>query len=306
MRLTLELNAKSVSVAVSAFIKYKLFLLARQKQYDKQIQDAVLEHLISNANGTFLWVALVCQELEKTAKRHVQKKLNSFPPELDALYERMIQHIGGSEDVELCKQMLASIALVYRPTMLKELVTLVEPLEDLADETAVREIIGLCGSFLTLQKDTVYFVHQSAKDFLITKAVKKVFPRGTTATHGIILSRSLVILSRTLHRDMYGLEAPGLHIDNVQTPRQDPLAASRYPCIYWIDHLYDSKLKPLANNDRNVQVGSVIDEFLRKKYLYWLEGLSLCKSLERGVASMAKLWSLVQVLHLQTAIRSRC
>ena len=297
VRLSLELNAESVSAAVSMFIQHKVSQLTQQKKYDKQTQDAVFESLTMNANDTFLWVVLVCQDLEKTAKRNVLKKLGSFPPGLDALYERMMRHISVLDDADLCKQVLALAALVYRPITLEELVALAEPLEDIADEAEVREIIGLCGSFLSLRERTVYFVHQSAKEFLFAKTASKVFPDGVKAVHRVILSRSLAILSRTLHRDMYSLKAPGTPIDSVQPPEPDPLLASRYPCVYWIDHLYDSKPEFWADGVGNLQVTSAINKFIIKKYLYWLEGLSLCRSMGKGVVSMAKLCSLVQVRH---------
>jgi hypothetical protein len=117
----------------------------------------------------------------------------------------------------------------------------------------------------------------------------------------VISTKSLAILSSTLYRDMYGLKALGLPIKNVTRPNPDALAASRYSCVYWIDHLHDSKPKFSSNNDCDLQVRRVVDEFLRTKYLYWLEGLSLCKSLGRGVVSIEKLWSLVQVWHPETA-----
>ena len=299
VRLSLELNAESVSAAVNVFIQHKVSQLAQHKKYDKRTQNVVFEHLTSNANDTFLWVALVCQDLEKTAKRNVLKKLKSFPPGLDTLYKRMMQQIGASDDAELCRQVLASIALVYRPITLAELLSLTELLEDVADEAEVREIIGLCGSFLTLRADTVYFVHQSAKDFLIVEPSGEIFPDGIEAAHRVLFLRSLAVLSRTLHRDMYGLEAPGVFIDDVEAPTPDPLAALRYPCIYWIDHLCDSKTKPLASGVNDVQFITVVAEFIRKKYLYWLEGLSLCKSIAKGVVSMARLCSLVQVRFVQ-------
>jgi hypothetical protein len=171
----------------------------------------------------------------------------------------------------------------------------VEQLEDLDDLESVREIVGLCGSFLTLREDTVYFVHQFAKDFLFLKAYNKAFPDGSEAVHRTILLRSLAILSKTLRRDMYSLVAPGYTIENVKLPEIDPLAVLRYPCIYWIDHVCDSKPKSLANRVGDLQFLGAVDEFLRKKYLYWLEGLSLCKSVGKGVVLMEKLWSLVQV-----------
>jgi hypothetical protein len=300
IRLSLELNAESVSAAVSVFIKHKISRLAQEQKYDKRIQDAVFEHLMTNANDTFLWVALVCQALEKTATRNVLRKLNSFLPSLDALYERMMQQIGASDDAEVCKQVLASVALVYRPITLAELVVLIESLEDVADESEVQEVIGLCGSFLTLRGDTVYFVHQSAQDFLLMKASDKIFPDGEEATHSAIFSRSLAILSKTLRRDMYGLKAPGISINNVQPPNPDPLGASRYACIYWIDHLCDGKPKSGTNNAKILQDINNVSEFLRRKYLYWLEGLSLCKSMGEGAVSMARLHSLVQVQFVQT------
>ncbi|KAI1676385.1 WD40 repeat [Pyrenophora tritici-repentis] len=294
VKLSLELNAQSVAAAVDVFIQRKVDQLAQEKRYKTEVRHAVLQHLRSNANDTFLWVALVCQDLKTTPKWNVLKKLALFPPGLDSLYKRMLDQISESDSTEICLQVLASTAILYRPVSVPELVALVEQLEDLDDLESVREVIGFCGSFLTLREDTVYFVHQSAKDFLFKKAYNEAFPNRSEAVHYTVFLRSLAILSRTLHRDMYSLEAPGYPIENVKLPEVDPLAVSRYPCIYWIDHLCDSKPATLENRVDDMQVLSAVEKFLREKYLYWLEGLSLCKSIGKGVVSMEKLWSLVQ------------
>jgi hypothetical protein len=302
VRLSLELNAESVAAAVAIFIQQKVNKLAQEKQYKAEVQDAVFDHLASNANDTFLWVALVCQELERTANRHVLKKLAVLPPGLHDLYKRMMQQIRDSDDAETCRCILASTAILYRPVTIAELVALVEQLEDIGDD--VREVISLCGSFLTVREDAVYFVHQSAKDFLFTEASIGVFLNGVEDIHQAICSRSLARLSGTLRRDIYSLKAPGCAIENVEVPHTDPLAASHYSCVYWIDHLCDSKAESLPDSVSNQQVAEqvtdVIYEFLRKKYLYWLEALSLCKNIEKGVISIAKLWSLVQVRSAET------
>jgi hypothetical protein len=295
LRLSLELNATSVSTAVQVFIDQRVSELAQQNKYDEPTKRAVLEHLASNANDTFLWVALVCQHLRATAKRNVLRKLELFPPGLNALYERMMQQISKTDDAKLCKQVLATVALVYQPITLKELVTLVEPLEDVADDSELQEIIGLCGSFLALRGQTVYFVHQSAKDFLLAKAAQEVFPAGREAVHQAIFARSLQIMSTTLRRDMYGLKALGYPATDVESPDPDPLAASRYSCVYWIDHLCDLNPTLSVIYAENLQDRGVVVEFLRAKYLYWLEALSLCKSMSKGVVSTRKLQMLVQV-----------
>jgi hypothetical protein len=309
VNLSLELNAQSVAAAVDVFIRQKVDQLAQEKRYKAEVQHAVLQHLRSNANDTFLWVALVCQDLKTTPKWNVMKRLALFPPGLDSLYKRMIDQISESSSAEICLQVLALTAILYRPVAVPELVALVEQLEDLDDLESVREIVSFCGSFLTLREDIVYFVHQSAKDFLFVKAYNEVFPNGTEGVHRTIFSRSLAILSRTLSRDMHSLEAPGYPIENIKLFRKDPLAVSRYPCIYWIDHLCDSKPESLANSVHDMHVADLVDEFLRRKYLYWLEGLSLCKSVGKGVVSMEKLWSLVQVCSTRSMclfFRPRC
>src|SRR5262249_11499196 len=67
--LSLELNAESVSTAVKIFVQHKVLHLAQQKNYDDETRDAVFDHLSSNANDTFLWVALVCQILKQIPRR---------------------------------------------------------------------------------------------------------------------------------------------------------------------------------------------------------------------------------------------
>jgi hypothetical protein len=225
---------------------------------------------------------------------NIVTKLKAFPPGLNSLYERMIQHINNSDDTNLCRRVLAIIAVVYRPITVQELISLVEELDE--DSESVREVVSLCGSLMTIQDGIIYFVHQSAKDFLLKEAVHVIFPSGSEAVHYAVFSRSLLAMSNTLRRDIYGLSALGYPIEQVQQPEPDPLAASRYSCNYWIDHLCDCDLDSMPNAQQCFQEGGTIDVFLSTRYLYWLEALSLCRWISRGVMSMAKLTSLVKVL----------
>ena len=305
VRLCLELNAEFVSTAVSIFIKQRVSQLAKEKGYNDKTRDAVLKHLTLNANDTFLWVALVYQNLETVKQRNVIKKLNIFPPGLDSLYERMMQQISNSDDADICKQILALVTIVYQPITLIELAALVEQPEGMAgDLELIREIVSLCGSYLTVRENTVYFVHQSAKDFILAKAFDRVFPSGSEDVHHIIFLRSLQVLSKTLRRDMYSLKALGYPIEQVKHPDPDPLAVSRYSCIYWIDHLCSSGLSSSASYKISLQEGGAVDLFIKEKYLYWLEALSLGKSISKGVVSMARLKALVQAC-LKRAMHSR-
>ncbi|KAF2023139.1 hypothetical protein EK21DRAFT_105458 [Setomelanomma holmii] len=246
VKLSLELNAESVSAAVGVFIEQKMSKLAHQKKYNTSTYNA-------------------------------------------------------SDEAKLCKQMLASIALVYRPITLEELAALVEQLQDV-DPESIWELVSLCGSFLTLRNETIYFVHQSAKDFLCANTLNEVFPSGRKESHYTIFSRSLQVMSKTLRRDMHSLVALGHSAERVHQPHKDPLAPSRYSCIYWANHLCDLNLTSLASYDNVLYDGGIIDVFLREKFLYWLEALSLCEGVPNGVATVAKLSSLFQACSLHNTI----
>ncbi|WZH44187.1 wd-repeat protein [Fusarium acuminatum] len=288
VRLHLELNQDSVCKAVEAFIEYKVDQLAEEKQYDTELKTDVESYLAENADGTFLWVALVCQELADNKvfrKSHTHRRMKSFPKGLDPLYGRMMETISSSDDSEICREVLALVSVVYRPVTLTELKTLLSSdFEDDFDE--LPQIIGCCGSFLTLRGDAIYFLHQSAKDFLLSKASDQILPSGLAYQHGFIFEKSLQALSDTLRRDICQLDHPGFKVDDISPDDLEPLDIIRYCCIYWVDHLHDSEPNSLNNKLRH---GGDVHVFIQKKYLYWLESVSLLSSTVEGVKAMNKL-----------------
>ncbi|UKZ80133.1 hypothetical protein TrVFT333_007898 [Trichoderma virens FT-333] len=169
VRLQLELNQDSISKAVDKYIGRKVEELAGLKNYDKETRDAVKYHLTSDADGTFLW-------------------LKSFPPGFDLLYMRMMEQMSNSDDADICKEILAIASVVYRPITRKELKVLIESLEG-DDYNDLPEIINACGSFLTLREGFIYFVHQLAKDFLLSKALDQIPPLGAAHQHHAIFLR---------------------------------------------------------------------------------------------------------------------
>lgn len=168
IELDLEKDAEiQILDAVSAYVDHKVSELAALKQYNSQLQTDVRDYLHTNSSGTYLWVALVCEQLKKTLNRKTLKVLKSFPPGLQPFYRRMIEQIHvqcDGDDLELCKQVLSASTLAYRPIHLAELTSIAYlPDEFYSDQNALKELVGLCGSFLIVRNGVIYFVHQSAK-----------------------------------------------------------------------------------------------------------------------------------------------
>jgi hypothetical protein len=118
------------------------------------------------------------------------------------------------------------------------------------------------------------------------------FTKGRAAEHHTLFRRSLQELTK-LKRDMYGLNSPGVSIDDVTPPDPDPLARARYSCLYWVDHFENCHDTESAKED--TQEGGLIEEFLTRGFLYWLESISLLDRVSEGIVAMRKLDDIAQV-----------
>jgi hypothetical protein len=67
-RLSLELNADHISHAVDVYVDYKVSQLVSLRN-DKVLQDQVRDQMRQMSDGTFLWVALVFEELRGALRR---------------------------------------------------------------------------------------------------------------------------------------------------------------------------------------------------------------------------------------------
>src|ERR1700723_1862639 len=171
IRLSLELNADHISHAVDVYINFKvsqLILLRNNKALREQVQDQIRQ----KSDGTFLWVALVFEELRGALRRNLSKVLNRLPKGLTPLYDRMIKQIQQLEYdyPQLCLLTLATAALAYRPLHMLEIRSLTGLQEEAPNLEDLERIINMCGSFLTIRDNHVYFIHQSAKDYLTMNA----------------------------------------------------------------------------------------------------------------------------------------
>ena len=294
--LSLELNPESISAAVNIYIDHKLSQL-KSLRNDKTLQDQIRSQVRKKANGTFLWVAFVFQELEQEQSWDVLNILQEMPTDLASLYCRMLAQIQqlGRKNPELCRLVIATATLAYRPLHLLELGALSSLPEEISSKIqSLRKIVEMCGSFLTIRDDYVYIIHQSVKDYLTKneEASAIIFPTGPAEVHHSIFSRSLQAMS-ILRRDIYDLRNPGFQIEQVTSVNPDPLARIRYACVYWVDHL--CKIDRSLHNQAGLCDNGTIYLFLRSHFLYWLEALSLIRSMPSVVVMIRKLENMLAV-----------
>ncbi|KAJ5108899.1 hypothetical protein N7456_005574 [Penicillium angulare] len=293
----LELDEKCISDAVRIFIDKKVQQLAKLKKYTQQILDAVYSHLLRNAQETFLWVALVCEKLGQVPRLKTIERLTSFPSGLDALYRGMLEQVCDQEDATLYKTIIGLVAIFERPISLAELIPFIEVDEDLLEDDyeSIEEMIGYCGSFLKIAQKTIFFVHQSAKEYLLDKGADHIFPNGIANQHRLIFLKSVEAIQKTVKRDNWGLKSPNISINHAQArkPHPNPLERVQYSCVHWIDHFLHFQSKELTKV--SLEYGEKINEFLSQKFLYWLEALSLLGNIPDVVPAILNLRKLLEI-----------
>ena len=175
----LKLHSIQVSEAVYRYIDAKITTLAVRKEYDCDLKRFVEETLRRKSEGTFLWVALVCHELRTVQSINAKKYLLDLPSGLSELYRRIMQQVRNNKDNELAAfalEILRSVTVAFRPLSLEELaVTAGLPKEVHHNLKILAKYADQCGSFLTIRRNTVHFVHQSAKDYLLSPENAAIF-----------------------------------------------------------------------------------------------------------------------------------
>ncbi|RMJ28111.1 hypothetical protein PHISP_01051 [Aspergillus sp. HF37] len=291
--------AKDIRDVVKSYINSEVEDLGKRKKYRAELKAQVKDYLHQHADGTFLWVALVCKTLRKTPLWKTSSVLQTFPSGLNALYDRMIEDVFSLEDIspdtlQHCCGVLATVSLAYRHLHVDEIgVVAGLPDELVEDITCLEEVIGLCGSFLTVREGTIYFVHHSAKEYLSNSLRADQFPIGPAYTVTQMVLRALDSMATTLRKNIWGLVDPACEVDDIEPPEPDPLRHVRYFCEHWINHI--CYYGPGAEHYLSICDNGAIHRFLRQNLLHWFEAMSLMgklqvasSTLERPTSSQVK------------------
>ncbi|KAL9473924.1 hypothetical protein ACSS6W_008304 [Trichoderma asperelloides] len=298
-RLILELqgNAEYVSRSVDAYIDDSIRDITALTD-DEELRIKTMETLRFKADGTFLWVSLVVEQLRETDRRNIEEVLEGLPVGLENLYDLILKRITkkSKKDQNICQILLSIVTTAERPLRLEELLEFIKfQWKDYKAKYAVRDmrdIVKDCGSFLSIKGDTIYFVHQSVKDYMVGKGAKSIFPLGVAYQHSEMFKSTFCAMSCILTYDIYNLKAPNTESFTIVKPYPDPLAPLAYCCIFWVDHLVQSCQLEKSNVDEYLKENGILHQFLKDKFLCWLESLIFFEAVDQGLSALNKLKSI--------------
>ncbi|GAP84539.1 putative NACHT and WD40 domain protein [Rosellinia necatrix] len=274
----IELNTECLKGPVKAYIQHKLKHIEGRRGYNDGVLKRISDIVYQKADNTFLWVALAFKALGERSGGYAVKILSVMPPWLSELYEHMMGRIEKSVKLEPsdCKKVLKAVFLAFRPLSVFELSTLTGLEHDI-----IQDAVEECGSFVIITNQIVNLIHQSAKDYLKDKYGPKRDPDWVALEHANLIEYSIDAIS-SLEWNIYQLEF-NTNPKDMAPLDPDPLAALRYPCVFWIAHLAASKHEQ-PSSFKDVMI--LAYKFLKTVFLRWLEILSLLGKVEDGMRAL--------------------
>lgn len=292
--INLEDNRISLTSAIKTFINHKVDELCRTRKYDDIPRGPLASGLEARAGNTFLWVALVCQQLEDVPSEEILTAAVRFPSGLDSFYARMIQEIHDRDEVtaRLCNQLIMAATLAERPLHVREASHIAGyPHDERRKATSVRRIVDSCKSLLALQDDDcVHFVHLSAKDYINSKISPSELPK----KHECIAKQCLELMIERLDKNMGELPSVSTHVSELREgKRKDLLAEIGYACRFWMEHLIRSYESYGVGS--GLPDATSLDQFFTSKLLHWLEAISILGNIPESVLLLQRLKRAVDV-----------
>jgi hypothetical protein len=153
-------------------------------------------------------------------------------------------------------------------------------------------VVENCGSFLTIEDETVHLIHQSAKDYLRGDLPSRL-QTTTVDVHGRIIICSIEAMSRLYEARQYRFlpeDTPLLQKD---------LDALQYACLHWMDHLHDAITILSENGEHDLENKSELCQrsfsFLTAHFLKWIESANLLNKTLDAITAIERLVKIVKV-----------
>ena len=202
---------------------------------------------------------------------------------LDSLYTSILQEAFGRDDPEndpRIRSILGAVVLAVNPLSPSAIATLLG-----FEIEEVYPILLLISSLLILQEDIdqpVRSFHKSFPDFVAdpTRCINRRFQVHPPDQHVELLGGCLETMNRKLERNMCDLPdgvANSEVIDLKERTEEHIGKALEYACKSWHKHLVGTI---------PTHVAPVLHEFLEKKFLFWLEALSVLGAAREAIDAL--------------------
>ncbi|RKK56090.1 hypothetical protein BFJ69_g17672 [Fusarium oxysporum] len=177
IRIPGEEESETISQEVNRVIAHRVNQLSKKKGLVPHIKSHLEKRLQETTHRTYLWVYLVFDYLEKDdfkkTLKGVESAVATLPRSINEAYEQIL---NKTKEDPMVRKVLSIILAASRPLTLSEMNVAVNidytsrsihdlDLED--DEDFKTRLRTWCGLFVSIHQSNIYFIHQTAREFLL-------------------------------------------------------------------------------------------------------------------------------------------
>jgi hypothetical protein len=267
-----------------------------RKNLSSHVFEQYGEALERRAEGLFQWAAVACGYIQRkpitNTKGRIQLLLSTADDGKDPLtelYEGVLgEYFSDEESQGLFRSVVGQLLAAFEPLSIRSLTTLQQHTfhDDDTDSNSVVEALRLLGSLLsnvTSSDDTLPIVplHTSFRDFVTNEKKSGMFYVDLRVAHRQLAHSCVGIMLNDLRFNICNLKSS--YLANRDVKDLDVRIAKHlqpalsYACRLWDDHM--------EHIDFDSDLFAKLQTFFQKKFLFWLEALSLMSGV--GLASAA-------------------
>ncbi|KAK2600219.1 hypothetical protein QQS21_005015 [Conoideocrella luteorostrata] len=176
IRIPGEEESEAISQEVNHVITHRVNQLSERKRLPDQVKVYLMDRLLKITHRTYLWAYLVFNYLKtkdfKKTPRGIESAIITLPETVNDAYEQILNR---SKEPSSARKALSIILAASRPLTLSEMNIAVNISEsrsmddlDLEDEDEFKYLLrSWCGLFVSIHHGKIYFLHQTAREFLL-------------------------------------------------------------------------------------------------------------------------------------------
>ncbi|KAJ9495959.1 hypothetical protein H2202_008481 [Exophiala xenobiotica] len=265
IRLRGEDQSDKIGPEIDSVIRAKVAKLATDNYLDEKLRASLENKLLQMKNRTYLWLSLSFGTIEdelqnalRPGERSIETAIEQLPNSVEGAYEKLLGKV--TRDQGKVRKILSIVIAARSPLTVAEMAlalgvatteaapaatSLVKA--SLPEEHLKENIRKWCGLSVFFDKDKIYLVHQTAKEFLLFKGGRQLSDLpgwkgslGSFATEALLLEICIKVLHLSTILDPRELRAG--------KDRDAPTALQRarnflyYAGRHWTDHLRCSEI----------------------------------------------------------------
>ncbi|RBR25720.1 uncharacterized protein FIESC28_01473 [Fusarium coffeatum] len=277
-----EEESETIAQEVNQVIRYRVNQLAMKKRFTTQIKDHLEKKLQKATHRTYLWIYLVFDYLQKHDFKRTVKGIEAviarLPTSVNEAYEQIL---GKARKDPMVFKVLSIVLAASRPLTLSEMNVAVniddkcQSIDDLDledDEDFKARLRSWCGLFVSIHQGHIYFIHQTAREFLLADpSSPRPVSIGLHWHHSISIQDAHVTIARlcVLYLNFYNSKAGRLtDVGGENTHCGDKNPFLDYSAKAWATHFHKADF---TDNDDIIPLTLKICDTDSQSYSVWFK-----------------------------------